>query len=47
MQEFRINLTILVLNFELKAPPGELADLSAHQRILKVPRHCYVRLTAL
>lgn len=47
MQEFRINLTLLVLNFRFEAPPGELADLSAHQRILKVPRHCHVRLKAL
>ncbi|KAI3320947.1 putative cytochrome P450 oxidoreductase [Xylariaceae sp. AK1471] len=46
-REFRINLTMLVLNFEFEAPPGELASMAAHQRILKVPRYCHVRLTAL
>ncbi|KAF2271298.1 putative cytochrome P450 oxidoreductase [Westerdykella ornata] len=44
MQEFRIILALLVLNFEFAAAPGELASLAAHQRILKVPRHCHVRL---
>lgn len=47
LQEFRITLTMLVLNFKFGAPPGELASLAAHQRILRVPRYCYFRLTAL
>ncbi|KAI0857699.1 putative cytochrome P450 oxidoreductase [Xylaria cubensis] len=47
MQEFRINLTMIVLNFKLEPPPGKLASMAAHQRILKVPRYCHVRLVAL
>lgn len=40
-------LTVLVLNFKFEALPEEFSGLEAHQRILRVPRHCYVRLSPL
>ncbi|KAL1865339.1 hypothetical protein Daus18300_007229 [Diaporthe australafricana] len=43
-QELRITLTLLILNFEFEALPEKFNSMEAHQRILRVPQQCFVRL---
>lgn len=43
-QELRITLTLLILNFEFEPLPEKYNSMGAHQRILRVPQQCYVRL---
>lgn len=47
MLEIRIMLVMLVLNFKFEPLPAGLDSMEADQRVLRMPRQCYVRLTPL
>lgn len=47
VQELRITLTLLVLNFQFLEISQALDSPSGHQKILRHPQQCYVRLCSL
>ncbi|KAL9122647.1 MAG: hypothetical protein Q9187_000799 [Circinaria calcarea] len=47
LMEFRVNLVLLVLNFKFERLPKGLDSMESQQRLFRMPRQCYVRLTPL
>ncbi|KIX00555.1 uncharacterized protein Z518_09620 [Rhinocladiella mackenziei CBS 650.93] len=47
LMEFRINLVLLVLNFDFEPLPKGLDSMESQQRLFRMPRQCYVRLSPL
>lgn len=47
MQSLRITLVLLVLSFDFRPVPPEFDSRYGHQKILRPPQQCYVRLRAL
>ncbi|KAJ5595530.1 cytochrome P450 oxidoreductase [Penicillium hispanicum] len=47
LQELRIMLTLVLLNFKFEAIPAHLNSPYGRQKALRAPQQCYVRLTAL
>jgi len=47
MQELRIMIVMLVLNFEFLALPDDLQSMQGEERSFRQPRLCHVKLRAL
>ncbi|OQD80318.1 hypothetical protein PENANT_c037G05587 [Penicillium antarcticum] len=47
LMEFRVNLVLLVLNFKFESLPKDLDSMESQQRLFRMPRQCYVRLSPL
>ncbi|KAE8384251.1 putative cytochrome P450 oxidoreductase [Aspergillus alliaceus] len=47
LMEFRVNLVLLVLNFKFESLPKDLGSMESQQRLFRMPRQCYVRLSPL
>ncbi|KAE8143661.1 putative cytochrome P450 oxidoreductase [Aspergillus pseudotamarii] len=47
LTEFRVNLVLLVLNFKFEPLPKGLDSMESQQRLFRMPRQCYVRLSPL
>ncbi|KAK8079183.1 hypothetical protein PG994_002990 [Apiospora phragmitis] len=47
LMEFRVNLVLLVLNFKFEQVPKGLDSMESQQRLFRMPRQIYVRLTPL
>ncbi|KAH8756468.1 putative cytochrome P450 oxidoreductase [Hyaloscypha finlandica] len=47
LMEFRVNIVLLVLNFKFEPLPKGLDSMESQQRLFRMPRQCYVRLTPL
>ncbi|KAJ5120786.1 cytochrome P450 monooxygenase [Penicillium bovifimosum] len=47
LMEFRLNLVLLVLNFKFEPLPKGLDSMESQQRLFRMPRQCYVRLSPL
>ena len=47
MQEIRIILVVLVLNFEFLPLPEALNNTLGQQKVLRTAQHCFVKLRAL
>lgn len=47
MQQLRVMITLIVLNFEFKAVPQDLNSSDAYSKLLRMPHQSYIRLEPL
>lgn len=47
LQELRISLTLLILTFKFEPIPDALNSMAGFQRVLRVPKQSFVRLSII
>lgn len=47
IQELRILIVLLVLNFEFLPPPSDLTGMDAEESIFRKPQQCFVKVREL